>query len=379
MKIGIYGGSFNPPHKEHINIAVNAVKQLNLDKLFIIPANVPPHKVGVSILEGKHRAKMINLALKDLGCEDKIVVSDYELNSAEKSYTYLTIEYFKSLYPYAELFFLVGTDMLEDFPTWKNPDRILNSAKLFVTQREGEDLEKAKEVFLGKFGCRLSDVVYANFIGKNVSSTDIRNRLLLGLDVSCKLTESVIEYISSNGLYKGDKKAEFVRKNLPISRLTHTLGVMNLAKTYAKRLNVDTEKTVLAAMLHDSAKYLNPSDYEGFKLDGDVPKSVVHQFLGAYIAENELGVTDNEVINAIKYHTTGRPDMGIIEKIIFTADLLEEGRTYDEVNILRAAVDEDFNEGFKLCVKRLRRFLSKSAEPVYFLTEKCYDFYINEN
>lgn len=379
MKIGIYGGSFNPPHKEHINIAVNAVKELNLDKLFIVPANIPPHKIGVSILDGKHRTDMINLALKDTGGEDKIAVSDYEFNSAEKSYTYLTIEYFKSLYSGAELFFLVGTDMFEDFATWKNPDRILNSAKLFVTKREGEDIEKAKEVFFGKFSEHLGDVVYADFVGKKVSSTDIRNRLLLGLDVSDILSESVIEYITSNGLYKGDIKAEFVRKNLPISRLTHTLGVMNLAKTYAKRLKADTEKAVLAAMLHDSAKYLNPADYKDFKIDDDVPKSVVHQFLGAYIAEKHLGVTDKEVINAIKYHTTGRPDMGTIEKIIFTADLLEEGRTYDEVNVLRAAVDEDFYEGFKLCVKRLRRFLSKSNEPVYFLTEKCYDFYINEN
>lgn len=376
MKIGIYGGSFDPPHIEHINIAKNAIKELGLDKLVVVPARLPPHKPNSVLLDGNRRKEMLEIAFSKEILEGKIEISDFELSSQERSYTYLTIERFKSVYKDAELFFLVGTDMLEDFPTWKNPLSILESAKLFVTSREGEDLEKAKTLFNQSFIGFNDSLIFARYVGKKISSTDVRNRLLLGLSVEGKLDAGVIKYIEDCGIYKGDAKAAFVRKSLPISRLTHTLGVMNLAKTYAKRLKIDENKAVLAAMLHDVAKYLDPNDYEKFTMPCGVPKSVVHQFLGAYIAENVLGVTDRDVINAVKYHTTGRKNMSVLEKIVFIADLLEEGRTYDEAPLLRKAVDNDFFEGFKLCLKRLQHFLSSIGDEEYYLTKECYDYYI---
>lgn len=372
MKIGIYGGSFDPPHKEHINVAKYALAELGLDKLFVLPAFMPPHKPNIALAEGFHRLNMLNIAFSD--CDDRIEVCDYELKSEGKSYTYLTIDRFANLYKDAEIYFLVGTDMLENFPQWKNPKDILEKAKLFVVGRDGDDLKSAKETFLAAFGST-NRLVFSDYTGKNISSTDVRNRLMLGLDLTGKVDEKVLSYIQKNGLYKGGKEAEFVRKNLPISRLTHTLGVMNLAKTYAKRLKADENKAVLSGMLHDVAKYLDPKDYQDFKLETGVPKPVVHQFLGAYVAENLLGVKDEEVLNAIRYHTTGRENMSDLEKIVFTADLLEEGRTYPEVNLLRDAVNEDFYEGFKLCVKRLMRHLSATGDNVYYLTAKCYDYY----
>ena len=94
MKIGIYGGSFDPPHVEHINIAKNAVKELCLDKLFVLPAFMPPHKPYATPVDGEHRLNMLNLAFSD--CKN-IEVCDYELNNGGKSYTYLTVEYFANL------------------------------------------------------------------------------------------------------------------------------------------------------------------------------------------------------------------------------------------------------------------------------------------
>lgn len=376
MKIGVYGGSFDPPHKEHIAIAREAVKQLGLDKLFVVPAKIPPHKQNLTLSDGFLRKQMLDVVFSN---DDRIEVSAFELQSSEKSYTYITIEHFKNLFDGAELFFLVGTDMLEDFPTWKNPESILDNAKLFVTKREGEDFENAKATFLNAFNNREDRLIVSKYVGKKVSSTDIRHRLMLGLDVSDKLDEKVLKIIRDNNLLNGGDLAAFLKKSLPISRLTHTVGVMNLAKTYAKRLKADEEKAVKAAMLHDVAKYLDPKDYPDFKLDEDVPKSVGHQFLGAYIAEKVLAVKDDDVLNAIRYHTTGRENMSTLEKIVFIADLLEEGRTYAEAPYLRAAVDKDFDEGFKLCLKRLKYFLSKTSDSIYFLTEKCYDFYVGRD
>lgn len=376
MKIGIYGGSFDPPHVEHINIAKNAIKELGLDKLMVVPARLPPHKPNSILLDGCRRKEMLEIAFKKEISEGKVEISDFELSSQEKSYTYLTIKHFKSVYKDAELFFLVGTDMLLDFPTWKNPLSILENAKLFVTKRDGENLEEAKSLFNKSFIGFSDSLIFAGYAGKKISSTDVRHRLLLGLSVEGKICTDVIKYIEDCNLYKGDFKAAFVRKSLPISRLTHTLGVMNLAKTYAKRLKIDENKAVLAAMLHDVAKYSDPNDFKGFTMPPNVPKSVVHQFLGAYIAENVLDVKDVDVINAVKYHTTGRKNMSVLEQIVFTADLLEEGRTYEEAPLLRKAVDDDFFEGFKLCLKRLQRFLSSTGDEEYYLTEECYDYYI---
>jgi len=376
MKIGIYGGSFDPPHIEHINLCVNAVKSLNLDRLFIVPAKIPPHK-KVQPISGEYRLEMVKLALSNVDVP-QITVSDFELNSAGKSYTYLTIEHFKSLYKDAQIYFLMGTDMLENFPTWKEPKAILNMAKLYVFGRDGESMERAKQVFLNAFPDRLNSLVFANFSGKMVSSTHVRHMLTLGLDAKEFLYQNVIDYIKSNNLYFCEK-AEFVKKSLSISRLTHTLGVMDLAKAYAKKLGEDENKAVLAAMLHDVAKYMDKNDFPSFSLPLDVPKPVIHQYLGAYVAEHVLGVTDIDILNAIRYHTTGRSNMSRLEKIVFTADLLEVGRTYDEAPILREAVDKDFDAGFSLSVKRLLNYLTKQGQPIYYLTKECYNYYVNEN
>ena len=376
MKIGIYGGSFDPPHIEHINLCVNAVKSLNLDRLFIVPAKIPPHK-KVQPISGEYRLEMVKLALSNVDVP-QITVSNFELNSAGKSYTYLTIEHFKSLYKDAQIYFLMGTDMLENFPTWKEPKAILNMAKLYVFGRDGESMERAKQVFLNAFPGRLNSLVFANFSGKMVSSTHVRHMLTLGLDAKGFLYQNVIDYIKSNNLYFCEK-AEFVKKSLSISRLTHTLGVMDLAKAYAKKLGEDENKAVLAAMLHDVAKYMDKNDFPSFTLPLDVPKPVIHQYLGAYVAEHVLGVTDIDILNAIRYHTTGRSNMSRLEKIVFTADLLEVGRTYDEAPILREAVDKDFDAGFSLSVKRLLNYLTKQGQPIYYLTKECYNYYVNEN
>lgn len=371
MKIGIFGGSFDPPHKEHFNIAIHSINALGLDRLFVLPARIPPHKPFAILTDGQSRLNMLKLMFAD---EKKVEVSDFELNSSEKSYTYLTINHYKSLYENSQIYLIMGADMLENFPTWKNPQNILDNAFLYVYGRTGDSLKIAKDTFIKKFGS-LNNVIFDSYVGQNVSSTDIKNRLMLGLDVGDKLDKKVLDYVTKNNLYTGNSYSQFITKNLPISRLTHTLGVMNLAKKYAFKLGIDTNKALLAAMLHDSAKYLNPSDYPSFVWDKTCPSSVVHQFLGAYVVENVLNITDQEIINAIKYHTTGRKNMSELERVIFLADMLEEGRNYDSVDYLRNSVEEDFDEGFKICVKYLYDHLKSQTADIYYLTKECYEYY----
>ena len=129
MRIGIFGGSFDPVHREHKNCVRAAVEGLRLDKLYVTPAHTPPHKPDRVLSSDADRMEMCRLAFADI---PEVEVSDYEISQGGTSYTYLTCRHFKELYPNAELYFLVGTDMLRDFPTWRNPQSIVNDAEIAV-------------------------------------------------------------------------------------------------------------------------------------------------------------------------------------------------------------------------------------------------------
>ena len=136
MRIGIFGGSFDPVHNEHVRLARETIECLQLDRLFIMPAHTPPHKPDRVLSSNQDRLEMCRLGFANV---NGAVVCDYEINNGGTSYTYLTCRYFRELYPNAEIFWLVGTDMLRDFPTWKNPTSILNDVTLAVCGRNDED------------------------------------------------------------------------------------------------------------------------------------------------------------------------------------------------------------------------------------------------
>ena len=371
-RIGVFGGSFNPCHKEHVNMAKAFIAEMGLDRLFIVPAYRPPHKSGAFLAPAKDRIAMLRLAFSG---EQKISISEHEVKKGDVSYSYQTVEYFQTEYKNAEIFFLVGTDMLANFPQWKEPQRILNAATLVLVARGGEDTESAAIKYYEKFS---KPFVKLNYEGKRLSSTMARAACALGVEPETYMPASVCEYAIKNRLYS-DKYSDFVKKNLTTKRLEHTLGVTVLAQEYAKRVGEDVYKAYVAATLHDAAKYLSPADY-GYTVPDGVPEPVVHQFLGAFIAESVLKIDDKDIINAIKYHTTGRAGMSTLEKIVFLADLLEEGRAYPEVDKLRAAVNEDFFAGFATCVAALYSFLTEGGNTgdVYYLTKECRDYYADK-
>ncbi len=371
-KIGVFGGSFNPVHREHVNMAIAAINAFSLDRLIVMPTFISPHKKNFALAPSEDRLQALEIAFSD---RKDIEVSDYEIKKEGISYTYLTLEHIKEEYG-GELYFLMGTDMLADFPTWKNPKEILELSRLVVTAREGENLAKALTAHYEHFHEKPLISVYK---GKNYSSTKIRNYLALGLDVSEYLDPRVEKFLKERGTYGGGKYAyiaEYLNKALKKKRIVHTAGVMTLAEEYAKRLGEDREKARLAAMLHDVAKYNVFEDF-GMKTPKDIPKNVIHQFLGAIVSRDVLKIEDEDVLNAVRYHTTGRAAMSTLEKIIFTADFLEEGRTFDGVERLRAAVDKDFDEGFKTCVKELFGFLQEknAQEDIYYLSKECFEYY----
>ena len=360
-RIGIYGGTFNPPHAGHIHAAIDAVEALQLDKLIMIPAHIAPHK---ELPEGspspEQRLDMVKLAVQNC---PKIEVSDMELNRKGKSYTYLTILQLRKVYPKAQLFLVMGTDMFLAFEEWKEPDIIMANAVIAVLYR-GEKGERdaifAQKEHLEARGAKVR-IVKNEVVA--ISSTNLR-RLLAFQCAEPFLAEGTGAYIRENGLY--DTAADW--KQLPMeqlehvvikllnpNRVAHVLGCRDTAVELAKRWGADVTDAARAGILHDVTKALDGplqltlcGEY-GTILDdfGQRNPKTLHALTGALVAERIFGESP-AVVSAIRHHTTGKANMSLLEKIIYVADYMEPCRKFPGVEKLREYAFSDIDAARKL-------------------------------
>ncbi len=193
IKTGIFGGAFNPVHKGHVRLAEEAVKQLKLKRLLIIPTYDSPHK-ETKLLPFEDRAEMCRRAF---GHIEGVEISDIEVKLGGKSFTINTIRELKSLYPEDQFFLLIGGDMLFSFESWFKYESILKEAKVCAIARDEDSLVDMME--------------YANELGRikvlptkaiEISSTEIREKAARGEDITDLVPEGVAEYIAQNGLYR---------------------------------------------------------------------------------------------------------------------------------------------------------------------------------
>lgn len=183
MKIGLFGGAFNPVHNGHMAIARAAIKTAKLDKLIFIPTGNAPHKKESSV----SREDRYNMLVEAIRGEENMFVSDYEIKREEVNYSADTVEYFKSVYPDDELFFLIGDDSYKQFDSWYQPYRILENATLLVFPREGANITPpAIEIPMDRV---------------EVSSSNIREKIKMGKDCRNLLPKSVFDYIIRRNLY----------------------------------------------------------------------------------------------------------------------------------------------------------------------------------
>ena len=382
MRIAIFGGSFDPIHAEHIRLAQAAILELGLDKLFVMPAYAPPHKKGKVLSADEDRLEMCRLAFQG---NEAVEISDYEIKRQGTSYTYLTCQYFREQYPDAEIFWIVGADMLQDFPTWKNPEIILENVTLAACGREIKDeswWEREQQKFFARFACNFCKFSYN---GAAVSSTKIRVLAGAGMRLTPFVAKNVERYIQEKGLYaipNADKALALEKEN----RQAHSLRVAELAASRVGKLGVPEKNAIEAALFHDCAKNLSDDSayLQGFTLPtewGNVPKEVAHQFAGAYVAEKFLNVTDDEILNAIRYHTSARPNMGELEKLIFLADMLEAERCYQGVEELRALFwkGDSLDECLEEALRQTLLFLRSKGGEIYSLTVKAYEYYAKKS
>ena len=390
MKIGIYGGSFNPIHRGHLTAAQSAAQQLGLDRLFLIPASVPPHKqLGADSASAQQRLEMTVLATAEMQC--KVDVLDVELRRTGKSYTSDTLRELKAQYPDDELWLLMGTDMFLSLQTWHEPEIIMSLASIgaFSRTEEGEDEAfAAQKAFLEKtYGATVATLENPRVI--EISSTQVRAALPNG-DGEEYLSAAVYGYILRHGLYgtKADMKhltAEELRcvalSYLKPRRIPHVLGTAETAVQLARRYGADEEAAYVAALLHDCTKKLNIEDQlalcEQYGLQLDEMQrwalKLQHAITGAAVARHVFGVSD-EIYEAIRWHTTGKADMTTLEKVIYLADYIEPTRDFPGVEELRQVVWQDLDRGLLKGLEMTIEEMAAWGNPVHEDTLRARDF-----
>ena len=389
-RIGIYGGTFNPPHIGHMRAAAHAIETLKLDRMLLIPNSVAPHKIVVNGASGEQRLEMLRLSARGM---EKATISAIELERQGKSYTADTIAQLREQFPEDQLVLMMGTDMFLSFLTWYHPERIIADAELAVFYR-GEKNEQAaiaeQKEKLEAMGARITLV--ANPVTA-ISSTDLR-RMLVFRCAAPFLCPGAEDYIREQGLYGTAKDytclsmeelEETVVSLLKPNRVAHVLGCRDAAVALAERYGADVTDAARAGLLHDITKALDGPlqltlcDEYGIllnKFSQENPKTL-HALTGSLVAEQIFGEND-AVVTAIRYHTTGRPDMSLLEKIIYIADYIEANRDFPGVEEMRKAAFEDLDVamlmGLESAMAHVRRqgqeLAAATADAVKFLRDQ---------
>ena len=192
MKIGIFGGTFDPIHNAHISIAKYAKKEYELDRLIIMPCGNPPHKTTIT-------DKYIRYKMAKMASGDDFEVSDFEISRQEYSYTLFTLTYFKEKYPDDKLYLIIGEDSLRDINKWYRPNEIIKLCALLVFPRtDMSSLQKEIQIVQERLGGEIYPISAPIM---KISSTDIRKRIQMGQNISEIVPENVAEYIEENDVY----------------------------------------------------------------------------------------------------------------------------------------------------------------------------------
>lgn len=194
--IGIFGGTFNPIHNAHVEIARQARRELKLDKVIVMPSGNPPHKRGVMLADEKQRCEMVKLAISEY---PELEFSDYEVTKQGYSYTSETLSEFSDIYP--DIHLIIGADSFFMLEKWHCPETIMRLAAIAVANRGDrpyEELCKYKRRLIDMYNARIEFIHSPNI---PVSSSDIRARIEAGKPVDNMLNPKVLEYIKANNLY----------------------------------------------------------------------------------------------------------------------------------------------------------------------------------
>ena len=339
---------------------------IGLEKLIVIPSCIPPHKLAGKLATGEQRLEMCRRAFANLNCE----VSDIELKRSGKSYTVDTLRELKKRFPDDELFFIIGSDMLESFQRWYCWEEILSLATICAASRENG----FEPDWSGYTQEQKSRFVFVTAEPLEVSSTELRRGEKPEL-----IDPAVSEYIKENGLYD-DGLSEFrklLKEKLDEYRLNHSECVSECAAALAEKYGADVGKARVAGLLHDVMKNAPANEHllcvkNLTEVELNNPK-VWHQISGECFLRSNAIITDEEILGAVRWHTTGRAGMTLLEKIVYVADFISADREYKDVDVVRKLADISLEHAMLYTTRYTIGKLAASDMLIHPATVECYN------
>lgn len=376
-RIGIYGGTFDPPHVGHIRAARFAVQALGLNTLLLIPSSISPNKKGKTpVSTDEQRLAMLKLAA---GEDPTLQVSQIELRRGGISYTHETLKTLRAQYPDAELVLCMGADMFAAFESWREYEAILKTAALAVFSRGPSQTEPALQEQKEKLEALGAKVYLLENPVTDISSTQLKRMLRFGC-ADPFLDPQVAAFIREKGLYGTaddliqlpmGQLEKVVISLLKPDRVAHVLGCRDTAVELARRWGADETDAARAGVLHDITKALDGPlqltlcrEY-GIVLDKfstQNPKTL-HALTGALVAERIFG-ENQAVTEAIRWHTTGKANMNTLQKIIYVADYMEPNRDFPGVEQLRRLAYTDLDGALKLGLEMTLTMLRQQGREI---------------
>ena len=372
MKILLFGGAFDPPHKGHVSILKKAAEYTDFDRIIVMPTGTPTHKKGC-VAPFDVRLYMAKLAFGDIA--ENVEISVYEGTSLKDDYTYLTLEYLREKYDNPHIYMAIGSDSLLNLDSWKNAQQVMQNCTILAFAREDDVqddmLEKKNE--LEKSG---ADIQFINVEPIEFSSSEYRkgfgeeNEEFLPQNVQRIIDEYDIYAQDDITRWKGTAKL-LAKLLLDEKRYIHTLNVEKLAAELGTIYSLDVEKLRVAALLHDIMKNA-PYDillHRAKQSDiinriEDKPKQTLHGFAAAHYAAKEMDVQDEDILWAVKSHTCGRYGMQDMEKVIYLADMLCEERKFDGKDYLLGIAKQNLDRAMLASLQHSLEWIKSKGNTI---------------
>ena len=372
LRTGILGGTFDPIHTGHVAIAEAALRALKLDRVLLLPSGKPPYK---RCRAGRtDRMHMVERAAEG---HVGLYPCDIEIRRKGESYAADTLRLLRERWPEDAFTYIIGADALARLGDWYGINEIVRLTGFAVVRRFDSNGEGLEERIHGLAEMLHAQIALTDIDAPPVSSGLVRERAAEGQPLAGLVPPAVEQYIRDRGLYLCDyserQLLERLKSSITLHRYHHTLGVADTAQRLAARFGVDPARARLAGLLHDCAKSLpygemrhlvevNVPDTDAQELDSE---PVLHAPAGMVLARRDYGARDPAILQAIRRHTLGGPDMTAMDALIYVSDFIEPGRRpFEGLERARAAAETDIFEAMRVCASlTVEYLLSRGQTP----------------
>lgn len=359
-RIGIFAGAFDPIHRGHVSIMQNALAKSKVDEIVLVPGGGQPYRTPIATAQ--QQREMIDLAIRDL--PDVRVAQEHLFKPGQNAVD--TVRAIMREHSGAEFTYIIGADKLAGLLHWPKAGRLFELCDLLIYPRAGYNTQELTLFAIAR-GVRAQMLAVQPV---NMSSSLVRTQIGLLSDAGDMILPQVARYIALQGLYHPPYE-QLIRPHMTPRRYAHTLGVRDLAVELAWHHHLPLQKAAVAALLHDVAKCMKLSQLQAvahqYHLSDDQQvlgsNALLHGKAGAVLAAVKYHIRDEDVLNAIRYHTTGRAHMSPLELCIFVADAAEAGRSdYPGLADIRRLMWVDLAQAALISMQGTRAYVASSGQ-----------------